>query len=297
MLVDGSSLIFRAYYGVRPTFSSPGGEQINAVRGFFDRLGQLLLSRRPARIAIASDEDWRPRHRVDMIPSYKSHRVDEPIPPALIPQMDRIRSLLTAIGIDFIGAPELEAEDVIASWVEQMSGRIEIVSGDRDLFALIRDPDVKVLYPEKAGLAEVDEAEVCRRYGIPGRRYMDFAVLRGDPSDGLPGLNGVGAVTAASMIRKYGGLDGLIASGVLSAKDLEYVVRARAVVRPGAPSPIAVPDGRAFACPMDEAALRTLVDDLGIQETISSFLRIARSTLTASLDHGPKNQAVPGQSI
>jgi hypothetical protein len=210
--------------------------------------------------------------------------------------MDRIRSLLAAVGIDFIGAPELEAEDVIASWVEQISGRIEIVSGDRDLFALIRDPEVKVLYPEKAGLAEVDEAEVSRRYGIPGRLYMDFAVLRGDPSDGLPGLSGVGAATAASMVRKYGGLDGLIASGVLSEKDLEYVVRAREVVRPGAPSPVAVPDGHASAYPMDEVALNILVEELGIQETVSDFMGIARSTLTAWPDHDPRNQSAARQT-
>lgn len=168
MLIDGSSLIFRAFYGVPDTTRAPDGRQINAVRGFLETLTRLVSSRRPVCLAIASDHDWRPQRRVDLIPSYKAHRVAEPIPPALIPQVPIIEDLLSAIGIEYVGGSGLEAEDVIASWVEQLAGRIQIVSGDRDLFALIRDPDLIVLYPEKGGLSEIDEAEVSRRYGIPG---------------------------------------------------------------------------------------------------------------------------------
>ena len=142
---------------------------------------------------MADDWDWRPGWRVDLIPTYKSHRVAEPVPPGLEPQIPIIRELLEGIGVDIVGVADYEAEDVIATWCRLATGTIEIASGDRDLFALVEDPRVRVLYPEKAGMAVIDEAEVTRRYGIPGRRYADFAILRGDPSDGLPGLKGVGA--------------------------------------------------------------------------------------------------------
>jgi 5'-3' exonuclease len=281
MLVDGSSLIFRAFYGVPATTRAPDGRQINAVRGFVETITRLLYSRRPRRIAVASDEDWRPQRRVDLIPTYKAHRVGEPVPPALIPQMPLIDSLLQAIGIDLVGAPELEAEDVIASWVDQLSGRIHIVSGDRDLFALVRDPDVVVLYPERTGLAEIDEAEITRRYGIPGRLYSDFAVLRGDPSDGLPGLAGVGAKTAAALITKHGGLDGLIAAGGLSPGACEYIRVAREVVRPGSPQPVAPPRGWQDQWPASPADLESIVEDLGIRKPVDQLIESLRGTVMA----------------
>ena len=273
MLIDGSSLIFRAFYGVPSSVRTIDGAPANAVRGFVETLGRLIVNRRPRHIAVASDEDWRPVRRVNLMPSYKAHRVAEPVPPDLIPQIEMIHELLAAIGLDFLGAPQLEAEDVIASWVDQLSGKIEIVSGDRDLFALIRDPNVKVLYPEKGGLAEVDETEVTRRYGIPGRRYADFAILRGDPSDGLPGLSGVGAVTAASLIRTYGSLEGLITSGRLSPVDVDYVRLAEQVVRPGSPEPVPVPEGTRNARPVDAAALESLVARFQIREAVDNLLR------------------------
>lgn len=273
MLIDGSSLIFRAFYGVPDTTRAPDGRQINAVRGFLETLTRLVSSRRPACLAIASDHDWRPQRRVDLIPSYKAHRVAEPIPPALIPQVPIIEDLLSAIGIEYVGGSGLEAEDVIASWVEQLAGRIQIVSGDRDLFALIRDPDLIVLYPEKGGLSEIDEAEVSRRYGIPGRLYADFAVLRGDPSDGLPGLSGVGAKTAAAMVTKYGGINGLLAAGVLSETAREYVLRARQVVTPGAPEPVPVPDSRRRVWPQQPDRLEALATDLGLQRVTGGLVQ------------------------
>src|ERR1700716_4366368 len=230
LFVDGSSLIFRAFYGSPSSTRSPDGKPVNAVRGFMDRLARLISDRRPGRLAVPSDEDWRPRWRVDLIPSYKAHRVAEPIPPDLEPQMPIIHEVLEAVGVGFVGVPDHEAEDVIASWVARANGGVDIVSGDRDLFALVRDPDVRVLYPEKRGLTAVDEAEVARRYGVPGRSYSDFAILRGDPSDGLPGLAGVGDKRAAELVLRYGGIDGVLASGRLGAADRDYVERARRVV-------------------------------------------------------------------
>jgi 5'-3' exonuclease len=245
MFVDGSSLIFRAFYGVPTTFRTPDGKPINGVRGFMDRLAALVNEYRPARLAVASDEDWRPAWRVDLIPGYKVHRVAEPIPPELEPQMPIIHEVLDAVGVDFVGVPDYEAEDVIATWTEKAAGAsVDIVSGDRDLFALVRDPDVRVLYPEKRGLTAVDEAEVTRRYGVPGHLYADFAILRGDPSDGLPGLAGVGDKKAADLVTRYGGLEGLLASGRLGEADRDYVERARRVVPPVRDLPVQLPPTR-----------------------------------------------------
>ena len=262
------------------TVRSPDGRQINAVRGFAETLTRLLTTRRPLRLAVASDEDWRPQHRVDLIPSYKAHRVAEPVPPALDPQFPLIHALLDALGIAFVGAPSLEAEDVIASWVEQVSGRIEIVSGDRDLFALVSDPDVTVLYPEKGGMATIDEAEVTRRYGVPGRRYADFAVLRGDPSDGLPGVRGIGAKTAAQLIRRYGSITDLLESGRLSDTDAEYVRRAVLVVLPGSAVPVPPPVGRRSRWPEDDVRLRGITAELGLGDTVARLLAALRGALT-----------------
>ena len=264
LLVDGSSLIFRAFYGVPASVRSPDGRPVNAVRGFLDALSRLVTSRQPRRLAIASDEDWRPQWRVELIPSYKAHRTAEPMPPGLIPQMPIIQDMLDAIGVDFIGLKDYEAEDVIASWAAKASGSIEIASGDRDLFALIEDPRVSVLYPEKSGLVQVTEAEVTRRYGVPGRKYADFAILRGDPSDGLPGLKGVGAVAAASLIRKHGGVAGILSDGALSDAAREYLARALRVVPPVATLPMALPQGRRASYPAHPDRLAALSETHGL---------------------------------
>jgi 5'-3' exonuclease len=272
LLIDGSSLIFRAYYGVRDSPPLPDGSRVNAVHGFFDRLARLIWQRRPRRLAVADDEAWRPDWRVERIPTYKSHRVAEPIPPGLEPQMPIIRALLGAIGIDMVGVAEHEAEDVIATWCRLASGSVEIASGDRDLFALVEDPRVRVLYPEKSGLAVIDEAEVTRRYGIPGRRYADFAILRGDPSDGLPGLKGVGNVTAASMIRRHGSIAGILRERQLKDADRDYLESAMRVVPPVADLPIALPPGRRESYPADELLMTSLAAQYGVAESCSRLL-------------------------
>jgi 5'-3' exonuclease len=274
MFVDGSSLIFRAFYGVPTSMRSPDGRPVNGVRGFMDRLAALVVEHRPGRLAVASDDDWRPAWRVALIPSYKAHRVAEPIPPELEPQMPIIHEVLEAAGVDFVGVPEYEAEDVVATWTARAAGRsVDIVSGDRDLFALVRDPDVRVLYPEKRGLTAVDEAEVTRRYGIPGRSYVDFAVLRGDPSDGLPGLTGVGDKKAADLVGRYGGIDGLLASGRLGAADRDYLERARRVVAPVADLPVELPAGRRERYPADPERVDALAAQHGLRSSFDRLLR------------------------
>jgi 5'-3' exonuclease len=272
LFVDGSSLIFRAFYGVPKTVRSPDGKLINAARGFLETLTRLLGTREPHHIAVASDADWRPDWRVALIPGYKAQRVAEPIPPALIPQMPVIDAFLAAIGIDELGVPGYEAEDVIATWTAKANGSVEIVSGDRDLFALVEDRRVTVLYPEKGGLAVVDEAEVTRRYGIPGRRYADFAMLRGDPSDGLPGLKGVGAVAAASMIRQHGGVPAILEARRLSEHDQEYLTRAMQIVPPVPDLPIEPPEGRRDRYPADPEGLNILMAEYGLQAASSRLV-------------------------
>jgi 5'-3' exonuclease len=276
LLVDGSSLIFRAYYGALRSGRGAGRKDVNAVGPFLERLARLIVQRRPRQLAVADDEAWRPDWRVERIPTYKSHRVAEPIPPALAPQVPIIQAILAAIGVDMVGVPKYEAEDVIATWCRLASGTIEIASGDRDLFALVEDPRVRVLYPEKAGLAVIDESEVTRRYDIPGRRYADFAILRGDPSDGLPGLKGVGAVTAAGMIRRHGDIAGVLHERALSDTDRAYLENAMRVVPPVTDVPVELPRGRRDSYPDDEADLRALAARFGVGDACARLLDATR---------------------
>jgi 5'-3' exonuclease len=243
MLVDYSSLLFRAYHAM------PDSVPMRGVYGFLNMLARLLRDRRPSRLGIAVDDDWRPAFRTDALPSYKAHRVsDEPDPVA--PQEEAGREVLEALGIAVVGAAGFEAEDVIATLAARAREPVEIVSGDRDLFALVRDaaPAIIVLYPVRgvSELAVVDEAEITRRYGIPGRAYLDYALLRGDPSDGLPGVAGIGEKTATRLIAEYGSLDRLLAARDLPAAVArrldaarDYLAAARRVVppRPDVPLP------------------------------------------------------------
>lgn len=273
LLIDGPSLIFRAYYGAARSEKRPSdGHRASAVSGFLDRLARLIVERQPQRLVVADDWAWRPAWRVQLIPTYKAHRTAEPIPAGLVPQVSMIRELLDALGIDFVGAAEYEAEDVIATICALAPGTVEIVSGDRDLFALVEDPRVRVLYPEKGGAAVIDESEITRRYGIPGRSYADFAILRGDPSDGLPGLKGVGSVTAAAMIRRHGDLAGVLRDRSLRDTDRAYLANAMKIVPPVADVPIALPCGRRRSYPVDEARLRSLAGLYGVNESCDRLL-------------------------
>jgi 5'-3' exonuclease len=272
LLIDGSSLIFRAYYGGPASLRTANGLQVHAIRGSLEMLARLIVQRRPRHLVVADDRAWRPAWRVDLIPSYKSHRVAEPVPPGLVPQIPVIHQILHAVGIDVVGVDEYEAEDVIATLAKLAHGTVEIASGDRDLFALVENQRVRVLYPQKSGLAVIDEDEVTRRYGIPGRRYADFAILRGDPSDGLPGLKGVGAVTAAGMIRRYGDIDGLLRDRPLSEADRKYLESAMSVVPPVDDLPITLPAGRRGAYPADEAAMQALARQHGVRESCARLL-------------------------
>jgi 5'-3' exonuclease len=220
LLVDAPSLYFRAYFGVPESAAkAPDGMPVNAARGFLDMLATLIRTRRPDRLVCALDYDWRPDWRVALLPSYKTHRLapdgGEVVPDTLSPQIPVILDVLAALGITAVGAAGYEADDVLGTLATREAAPIEVVSGDRDLFQLVDDSrPVRLLYCGRgvARLDDCDDAAVQARYGVPADRYADFAALRGDPSDGLPGVPGVGEKTAARLVTRYGGLDGILAA-------------------------------------------------------------------------------------
>ena len=247
LLVDAASLIYRAFFSTPDTVRAPDGTQVNAAHGFMGMLARLVGDHDPSFLCCALDEDWRPAWRVELLDSYKSMRAEEgsaqeAAEEVLEPQLPVLWELLEGCGIALVGHEECEAEDVIGTLATRAPGPVAIVSGDRDLFQCVRDPDVVVLYPKRgvSQLDVVDESYIENKYGIPGGTYADFAVLRGDPSDGLPGVRGIGEKLAASLISRYGSLDAVIAAaedpsseGTLLSKvrkDLDYVKRAQQVV-------------------------------------------------------------------
>ena len=247
LLVDAPSLIYRAYFSTPDTVRAPDGSPVNAAHGFLRMMARLVQDHDPDRICCAADENWRPEWRVKLIETYKTHRTEagslqQQNDAEVSRQVAIIYGLLALCGIEVIGHPDHEAEDVIGTLTARATGPVAIVSGDRDLFQLVRDPDVWVLYPKRgvSVVDRVDEAFIENRFGIPGRAYLDYAVLRGDASDGLPGVRGIGEKIAASLVTKYGSLDAILEvaadtqkQGVVMQKvraDLDYLRRAVQVV-------------------------------------------------------------------
>lgn len=221
MLLDTASLYFRAFYGVPDTVKAPDGRPVNAVRGLLDIVAKLTAAYEPGAIVACWDDDWRPQWRVDLIPSYKTHRVAEVVaagpdvevvPDPLEVQVPLIRESLTALGIPLVGAAEHEADDVIGTLATRATVPVDIVTGDRDLFQLIDDArDVRVIYTAR-GMSNLDvitDDVVLAKYGVHASQYADFAVLRGDSSDGLPGVAGIGEKTAATLLTAHGDLAGI----------------------------------------------------------------------------------------
>jgi 5'-3' exonuclease len=231
LLLDGASMWFRSFFGVPSSITAPDGRPVNAVRGFLDAVATVITRERPGRLVVCRDDDWRPQWRVDLIPSYKAHRVaeEEPagrpdieeVPDDLTPQVDMIMEILDAFGIATAGAPECEADDVLGTLAgRERKDSVVVVSGDRDLLQLVRDEpvSVRVLYLG-GGLAKATKwgpEEVAEKYGVPvnraGPAYAELALLRGDPSDGLPGVPGVGEKTAATLLAQHGSLEDILAA-------------------------------------------------------------------------------------
>ena len=249
------------------------------MRGTLDRLASLINERKPRHVALTTDEDWRPDWRVELIPGYKVHRVAEPIPPALIPQMPVIMASLEAVGFDVVGLEDYEAEDIIASLLPRVKKPIEIYSGDRDLFSQVQGSDIVVLYPEKAGLAVVDEAEVQRRYGISGGAYSDFAILRGDPSDGLPGVAGVGPKKAADLIKRHGSIQGMLDARVFRDSDADYLRKAMKVVPPVTTLKLPLPKGRRDRYPAEPEVMAEIARRYGVGSSLDRLVKALSTSL------------------
>lgn len=211
MLIDSASLWYRAYYGMPQTMLAPDGTPVNAIRGFLDMTARLIAMYQPTRIVACIEGDWRPTWRVELFPDYKASRLDgdgdaEEEPDTLTPQIPILLDLLDLFGIPMVGVDDYEADDVMATFATREVGPIRIVTGDRDLFQLVDDQaDIRVVYLAK-GLSHhdlVDRAYIANRYGIPGDRYALFAIFRGDPSDGLPGVKGIGEKGAALIANNF----------------------------------------------------------------------------------------------
>ncbi|WP_425841566.1 5'-3' exonuclease [Microbacterium sp. PA5] len=270
MLLDTASLYFRAFYGVPDTVKAPDGRPVNAARGLLDMIAKLVATYEPTHLIACWDDDWRPQWRVDLIPSYKTHRVAElvetgpdveVVPDPLEAQIPIIREELGALGIPIVGAADHEADDVIGTLATGSPVAVDVVTGDRDLFQLIDDErNVRVIYTGRgmSNLEVLTDTAVVTKYGILPTQYADFAVMRGDASDGLPGVAGVGEKTAATLLAAHGDLAGIIAAAergdgmsagvrakVLAAAD--YLAVAPTVVEVVRNLPLEIPDSRIVA--------------------------------------------------
>ena len=239
MLLDPASLYFRAFYGVPDSLKRADGTSVNAVRGLLDIIARLVTDFEPTHLVACWDDDWRPHWRVELIPSYKAHRVAEVVPGGpdveetpdpLEAQIPMIRRLLAVLGIPVVGAEHHEADDVIGTLATTAELPVDVVTGDRDLFQLVDDArDVRVVYTARgmSKLEVVTDVTVVGKYGVLPAQYADFAVLRGDASDGLPGVSGIGEKTAASLLQQFGDLDSLIAAAADPTAPLSATMRAR----------------------------------------------------------------------
>lgn len=290
MLLDSASLYFRAFYGVPESVTAPDGMPVNAVRGFTDMVSTLITRYRPTDFVACLDYDWRPAFRVDLVPSYKAHRVAtetadgepdvEETPDLLAPQVPVLLAVLKAAGLCSAGADGFEADDVIATLAHRHDERgelVDVVSGDRDLIDVTTER-VRVLYTGKgvAKIVEFTPDEVRQQYGVPAEHYADFAILRGDPSDGLPGVAGIGVKTAAIVVSEFGPIERIVAAAesgdpamsasvrakVLSAKD--YLAVAPAVVRGRQDVPVPELGTAIPPAPEDPDMLAALAGQFGI---------------------------------
>jgi 5'-3' exonuclease len=272
MLLDTAGIYFRAFYGVPDTVIAPDGTVVNAARGTLDIIARLVSQFQPTHLVACWDDDWRPQWRVDLIPTYKTHRVAavvevgpdvEVVPDPLTVQVPIIAESLRLLGIPIVGAPEHEADDVIGTLASTATMPVDVVTGDRDLFQLVDDArDVRVIYTGRgmANLEILDGAAIEAKYAISPAQYAAFAAMRGDPSDGLPGVAGVGEKTAAGLLREFGDLDGIIAAAADPATALSPAVRAKLLAASAylAVAPTVVNVVRDLDLPVTDATIRPL---------------------------------------
>ena len=306
LLLDTASLYFRAFYGVPDSLRAPDGLPVNAVRGLLDFVARLVDVYSPTHVACCWDNDWRPAWRVELLPSYKAHRVagatpgapdgvitematsadtdGESAPADLATQVPWIREVLRALGIAVVGADGYEADDVIGTLASTLPLPVDVVTGDRDLFQVVDDArEVRVLYIARGvGKHEqVDDAWVRARYGVPAAAYVDFATLRGDASDGLPGVSGIGDKTAASLITSYGDLAGILEAASASETRVSPSVRAKLHAAVDylavAPEVVAVARDLDLGVTLDDLALPSAPADPELFEALTERLGLGTS--------------------
>lgn len=317
LLLDGASMWFRSYYGVPSSITAPDGRPVNAVRGFLDSVAVVITRHRPSRLVVCLDLDWRPQFRVDRIPSYKAHRVEqespdgqpdiEEVPDELSPQVEMIEEILDAFGICTGGAAGFEADDVIGTLAaRERHDPVVVVSGDRDLLQVVGDDPVpiRVLYLGR-GLTKatlMGPREVAERFCVPADRagagYAELALLRGDPSDGLPGVPGIGEKTAATLLAQHGSLAAILAAADDPKSSLstmprgirtklrtaaDYIEAAGPVVRVATDAPVklSTPIDALPLVANDPARTAELATRLGVGSSIAR-LQKALDALTAS---------------
>ena len=301
MLLDTASLYFRAFYGVPDSVRSPDGTPVNAVRGLLDIIAKLVTTYEPSDLIACWDDDWRPQWRVDLIRTYKTHRVAEVVPGGsdveVVPdplqaQIPVIREALALLDIAVVGRADHEADDVIGTLATRATVPVDIVTGDRDLFQLVDDArDVRVIYTARgmSNLDVVTDATVVAKYGVLPTQYADFATMRGDTSDGLPGVPGVGEKTAASLLATHGDLAGILAAAesgegiaasarakILAARD--YLAVAPTVVAVVTDLDIAPPASRLRA---PDAAARAAAEEFAERWGLGTSMKRALDALTA----------------
>jgi 5'-3' exonuclease len=300
-LLDAAGLYFRAYFALPDSMTAPDGTPVNAVRGFTDTVARILTDRRPTRMVACLDADWRPQFRVDLLPSYKAHRVAESgenaeeVPDTLTPQVPMILEVLAAAGIATGEAAGFEADDVIGTLAtREQAAEVEVVTGDRDLFQLVREQPTRttVIYVGK-GWAKAEllgEQEIAERYGVPlesaGAAYADMSMMRGDPSDGLPGVAGIGEKTAAKLITEFGSLRAIIDAAdagdrrltpknrerIIDAADYLAVAPKVVCVAHDAPVSLSTVDDQLPERPADLEALRDLGERWNIGGSIDRLV-------------------------
>lgn len=308
LLLDGASMWFRSYFGVPSSITAPDGRPVNAVRGFFDSVATLITRQRPGRLVVCLDLDWRPQWRVDLVESYKAHRVAEEapagadapdieeVPDELSPQVEMIAELLDAFGIATGGAPDFEADDVLGTLAAaERRDPVIVVSGDRDLLQVVAEQpvEVSVLYLGR-GLARATlfgPKEVAQQYGVPAERagaaYAEMALLRGDPSDGLPGVPGIGEKTAAGLLTQYGSLAAVLGAAADPGSPMvkgvraklqagqDYIKAAGPVVRVATDAPVTLstPSDTLPRVAADPARVAELAERLGVGSSIARLQR------------------------
>ena len=285
MACDTSYLFYRAFFGLPATLTSPDGHPVNAVRGTCDFLTRLIERYSPVHLVCAWDDDWRPDWRVKLVASYKAHRVaddgGELVDENLARQIPWIRAALEAAGVPVVGASGYEADDVLASLAAQHEGTMLVVTGDRDLFQLVDDHTSVVYVGSSVAKSElITPDDVLARHNVPAARYVDYAVLRGDPSDGLPGVKGIGDKTAAALVQQYPTLEAMVeAAGDPSAtmrpavrrglqESADYVLRAREVTTTVATLPLAVP----VSPGPDRDAVADITERLGLGQSVARLV-------------------------